>query len=125
MWPYCLETLKALCLLWVNAVLFFYTFPIIFNKRLNISNITLSLQWDDSFDDLLEGSPSNRNRLQLPSPNKRVVSPLKKYEITKITRRRKMKKWSNLEEDTLRTGVQKYVIALIYANITNCFCKND
>ncbi|KAM7524795.1 hypothetical protein LguiA_014697 [Lonicera macranthoides] len=38
------------------------------------------------------------NRLQLPSPNKWVVSPLKKYEIAKITRRRKIKKWSNFED---------------------------
>ncbi|KAM7530367.1 hypothetical protein LguiB_033777 [Lonicera macranthoides] len=64
----------------------------------------LILQWDESFDDLLEGSPINMNILQLPSPNKWVVSPLKKYEIAKITRRRKIKKWSNFEDWCVEGG---------------------
>uniref|UniRef100_A0A5B6ZIS5 Uncharacterized protein n=1 Tax=Davidia involucrata TaxID=16924 RepID=A0A5B6ZIS5_DAVIN len=71
-----------------------------------------TFEWDDSIDALPEESPNRRSRLHLPSPKRRVVSPLK-YEITKISRRRKIKKWSQLEEDTLRTGVQKYVTGCI------------
>ena len=74
-------------------------------------NCNLSLQWDDSIDSLSEGSPG-RGSIHLPTPKRRLVSPLKKYEIKKIGVRRKHKKWSTLEEDTLRTGVQKYVILL-------------
>ncbi|XP_057952442.1 uncharacterized protein LOC131146705 [Malania oleifera] len=58
-------------------------------------------EWDDSVD----GSP---DRLRLPSPRKMDVSPLKKKELVKIVRRRQIKRWSLLEEDTLRTAVQKY-----------------
>lgn len=66
------------------------------------------LQWNDSIDDLPEGS--NANRLRLPSPKRKDISPLKKYEETKVVRRRQCKKWSLLEEDTLRTAVQRYVL---------------
>uniref|UniRef100_A0A5B6ZKH7 Uncharacterized protein n=1 Tax=Davidia involucrata TaxID=16924 RepID=A0A5B6ZKH7_DAVIN len=65
-------------------------------------------EWDNSIGALPEGSPNRRNRIHLPSPKRRIVSPLKKYEITKLVKRRKIKKWSQLEEDTLRTAVQKY-----------------
>ncbi|KAA8550442.1 hypothetical protein F0562_002126 [Nyssa sinensis] len=65
-------------------------------------------EWEDSIGALPEESPNCRGRIHLPSPKRRIVSPLKKYEITKLVRRRKIKKWSQLEEDTLRTGVQKY-----------------
>ncbi|KAA8543658.1 hypothetical protein F0562_021596 [Nyssa sinensis] len=61
-------------------------------------------EWDDSIDALPEESPNRRSRLHLPSAKRRVVSPSK---ITKFARR-KIKKWSQLEEDTLRTAVQKY-----------------
>ncbi|KAI7983257.1 Single myb histone 5 [Camellia lanceoleosa] len=66
-------------------------------------------EWDDPIDSLSEGSPG-RGSIHLPTPKRRLVSPLKKYEIKKIGMRRKHKKWSTLEEDTLRTGVQKYGI---------------
>uniref|UniRef100_A0A9I9E0M6 Telomeric repeat-binding factor 2-like n=1 Tax=Cucumis melo TaxID=3656 RepID=A0A9I9E0M6_CUCME len=63
-------------------------------------------EWNDSIDDLPEGS--NANRLRLPSPKRKDISPLKKYEETKVVRRRQCKKWSLLEEDTLRTAVQRF-----------------
>ncbi|KAK2992718.1 hypothetical protein RJ640_025221, partial [Escallonia rubra] len=65
-------------------------------------------EWEDSVDELREESPHCQSRPHLPSPRKRTVSPLTKYEITKLSRRRKIKRWSTLEEDTLRTGVQKF-----------------
>ncbi|XP_009772851.1 uncharacterized protein LOC107799057 [Nicotiana tabacum] len=63
---------------------------------------------DESADELNEGSPSGVRRFTLPSPKRTEISPLKKYEFKKFTTRRKPTKWSALEEDTLRTGVQKY-----------------
>jgi len=68
---------------------------------------TLFSQWDDSAEMLAEVSPESSGRLHLPTSKTRVVSPLKKYEITKFARRRRKNRWSTLEEDTLRTGVQK------------------
>ncbi|XP_042508302.1 uncharacterized protein LOC122084263 [Macadamia integrifolia] len=63
-------------------------------------------EWDDSS---VEGSPEHSRKIHLRSPKKRsLVSPLKKVEINKFARRRKAKKWSSLEEDTLRIGVEKY-----------------
>lgn len=73
-------------------------------------SLTITLQWDDSIDNLPEESADHASRLRLPTPKRRLVSPLKKYETPKISKRRKVKKWSILEEDTLRTGVQKYVL---------------
>ncbi|OVA15266.1 SANT/Myb domain [Macleaya cordata] len=61
-------------------------------------------EWDeDSIESSYEGSP---NRPHLPTPKKRVVSPLAKQEIRKNTRR-KIKKWSPLEEQTLRDAVKE------------------
>ncbi|KAK9280331.1 hypothetical protein L1049_014019 [Liquidambar formosana] len=65
----------------------------------------LTVEWDDSIDGSPERLPRRSNRPHLPSPKRKAVSPLKKSEITKFARRRKMKRWSVLEEDTLRTGV--------------------
>ncbi|PON66159.1 GAMYB transcription factor [Trema orientale] len=64
-------------------------------------------EWNDSIDDSPE-SMANGNRLHLPSPKRMAISPLKKYEVKNVSKRRKIKKWSLLEEDTLRNGVQKY-----------------
>ncbi|KAF4387417.1 hypothetical protein F8388_011565 [Cannabis sativa] len=64
-------------------------------------------EWDDSIDDDPDTSVK-RSKLHLPSPKIKVVSPLKKYAPTKILKRRKVKRWSLLEEDTLRDGVNKY-----------------
>ncbi|KAM3373909.1 telomeric repeat-binding factor 2 [Capsicum galapagoense] len=76
----------------------------------NRSSAAHTFEWDSFLDDINEGSPSGVNRVTLPSPKRTKVSPLKKYEFKKITTRRKPVKWSALEEDTLRTGVQKYGI---------------
>uniref|UniRef100_A0A2N9IDJ7 Uncharacterized protein n=1 Tax=Fagus sylvatica TaxID=28930 RepID=A0A2N9IDJ7_FAGSY len=65
-------------------------------------------EWDDSIDGSPERMTNRASRLHLPSPKRKIVSPLKKYEVTKFVRRRKIKRWSLLEEDTLRTAVQKY-----------------
>ena len=46
--------------------------------------ISLSLQWDDSIDNMPQGIPP----------------------------RRKKRKWTPLEEETLRTGVKMYMLAL-------------
>ncbi|KAD6119922.1 hypothetical protein E3N88_11193 [Mikania micrantha] len=62
-------------------------------------------EWSDSIDSYEEGSPT---RPHLPTPQKRKVSPLSVYKMEKLIRQRKKKRWSILEEDTLRTGVQKY-----------------
>lgn len=67
------------------------------------NNTARTFEWDESTD----GSASPASRPHLPSPQKRVVSPLKKHENPRPLRR-KRKFWSNIEEDTLRTGVMKY-----------------
>lgn len=67
------------------------------------NNTARTYEWDESTD----GSASPASKPHLPSPKKRVVSPLKKHETPKPLRR-KRKLWSNIEEDTLRTGVMKY-----------------
>nr|XP_023913428.1 uncharacterized protein LOC112025000 isoform X2 [Quercus suber]POF09353.1 telomeric repeat-binding factor 1 [Quercus suber] len=65
-------------------------------------------EWEDSIDGSPGGMTNRAGRPHLPSPKRKIVSPLKKYEVTKFVRRRRLKRWSLLEEDTLRTGVQKY-----------------
>ena len=74
-----------------------------FPDTVNISKNVASNM--DSVDGCTE--TGNLGRLHLPSPKERVVSPLKKYESPKPLRRRR-RLWSNVEEDTLRTGVRKY-----------------
>ncbi|KAL3336226.1 hypothetical protein AABB24_032122 [Solanum stoloniferum] len=76
--------------------------------RVNQNSAANPLELDDFLDEVTEGSPSKANRVTLPTPKTTKVSPLKKYEFKKITTRRKPMKWSSLEEDTLRAGVQKY-----------------
>ncbi|KAJ8768726.1 hypothetical protein K2173_023630 [Erythroxylum novogranatense] len=65
-------------------------------------------EWDDSIDDSPEGAVNYACRLHLDSPKRKAVSPLKKYEVAKLAKRRKMKRWSLEEEDALREGVQKF-----------------
>ncbi|KAK4408774.1 hypothetical protein Sango_0458400 [Sesamum angolense] len=60
--------------------------------------------WDGSQEDRTDC----RGTLQLPSPRVINVSPLDRYEAANIKRRRKARKWSTLEEDTLRAGVQNF-----------------
>ena len=66
-----------------------------------------SLQWDDSIDNLPEGNLNCASRFHLPSPKRDNKSSLERYQVPKLTKRRKRKGWSILEEDTLRAGVQK------------------
>jgi hypothetical protein len=54
-----------------------------------------------------EGTTNGKGSLHLPSPKRNAVSPLTKYEDKRFAKRRKIKRWSSHEEDTLRTGVQK------------------
>ncbi|XP_059445323.1 helicase and polymerase-containing protein TEBICHI-like [Corylus avellana] len=59
-------------------------------------------------DDSPEGMNKDASRLHLPRPKRKLVSPSKKHEVTKFARRRQTKRWSSLEEDSLRTAVQEY-----------------
>ncbi|CAH9074862.1 unnamed protein product [Cuscuta europaea] len=77
-------------------------------QRLMERNSTANVfEWDDSINDSDEGSPSRGKRPKLPSVQKKDVSPLREYQMKNLKKRRKLKKWSSIEEDTLRTGVQK------------------
>ncbi|CAI8611554.1 unnamed protein product [Vicia faba] len=67
-----------------------------------------SHEWDDSIDGLQGETSHQTSKFSLPSPRRKKVSPLKAYEPKNITKRRRPKKWSKLEEDTLRTGVNKF-----------------
>ncbi|KAB2616684.1 hypothetical protein D8674_023272 [Pyrus ussuriensis x Pyrus communis] len=67
-----------------------------------------SFEWEESINTSQEGTKKDAGWLHLPSPKRTAVSPLKKHEDTRFSKRRKVKRWSLLEEDTLRTGVQKY-----------------
>ncbi|WOH13672.1 hypothetical protein DCAR_0833183 [Daucus carota subsp. sativus] len=80
-----------------------------FQEGLRTSTSSLGKKAEDPFPDTVNISKNTGNlgRLHLPSPKERVVSPLKKYESPKPLRRRR-RLWSNVEEDTLRTGVRKY-----------------
>lgn len=81
------------------------------------------LQCDDSIDELQGGTSNRASRFHLPSPKRKKFSPLKKYEPANITKRRKPKKWTELEEKTLRTAVSKCVLVLtIHFVIFHCVC---
>lgn len=95
----------------------FLIFLFTFKRTVLYCNTSLFVQWNDSIDDSPEGKYVSR--LHLPSPKRKVISPLKKYTETRLVRRRKSKKWSLLEEDTLRTAVQRYVF---FSIVTLFFC---
>uniref|UniRef100_A0A803QV43 Uncharacterized protein n=1 Tax=Cannabis sativa TaxID=3483 RepID=A0A803QV43_CANSA len=66
-------------------------------------------EWDDSIDSIDDSDPrANASRLNPTRSKRKTVSALKKDESTKFTKRRKVKRWSLLEEDALRDGVKKY-----------------
>jgi telomeric repeat-binding factor 2 len=66
-------------------------------------------KWVDSIDELSEeGSSSEPDKSKSPSPKNRNASLLTINKSKKISKRRQKKIWSTIEEDTLRTGVQKY-----------------
>ncbi|GFP80529.1 hypothetical protein PHJA_000196300 [Phtheirospermum japonicum] len=71
--------------------------------------VDFCLQWDESIDGS-QDDPASRGRLLLPSPRTCNVSPLARYKVKNLKRRRKGRKWSLVEEDTLRAGVQKYML---------------
>ncbi|PWA40884.1 homeodomain-like protein [Artemisia annua] len=64
-----------------------------------------TVEWSDSIDTSDEGSPT---RPHLNTPKKRTVSPLSIYNINKLAKQRKKRRWTVVEEDALRTGVHKY-----------------
>ncbi|KAI5679416.1 hypothetical protein M9H77_10366 [Catharanthus roseus] len=64
-------------------------------------------EWDESLDDKPDIPPSGK-RSRLPSPEGLLVSPLKESEANKFMKRRRPKRWSTLEEETLRSAVDKY-----------------
>ncbi|KAK7851077.1 hypothetical protein CFP56_043134 [Quercus suber] len=64
-------------------------------------------EWDDSIDGSQERMTDRASRLHLPNPKRKIVSPLRKNKVKNFVRRT-IKRWSLLEEDTLRTGVQKF-----------------
>ncbi|XP_010031230.3 telomeric repeat-binding factor 2 isoform X1 [Eucalyptus grandis] len=66
-------------------------------------------EWDDTIDDSPE-EPSGSDRVVLPSPRRSTVSPLRKplTRSLKVSGRRKAKRWSLEEEETLRNGVQRF-----------------
>ncbi|KAL2508212.1 TRF-like 5 [Forsythia ovata] len=80
-------------------------------------------EWDESIENSSEESAARGSRPKLPTPKRRLVSPPKKYENKQMTKRRRVGKWSDLEEKTLRDGVDEYgqgnwkVILKAYPNI--------
>ncbi|XP_014500057.1 uncharacterized protein LOC106761076 isoform X2 [Vigna radiata var. radiata] len=58
----------------------------------------------DSVDNLQGGT----SRFNLQSPKRRKHSPLKIYKPTVVTKRRKIKRWTQLEEETLKNGVETF-----------------
>ena len=67
------------------------------------------MQWEDSLDP--DGSRSQSHRPHLPSPRRISVSPLQVAENK--ARRRRARRWSSVEEETLRKGVEQYVFCLV------------
>ncbi|GLT34038.1 hypothetical protein SLA2020_085840 [Shorea laevis] len=64
-------------------------------------------EWEDSIDD--DDSTEGRSKcIRLSSPKKTVLSPLKKANVPKFVRKRKIKRWNLQEEEALRLGVEKY-----------------
>ncbi|GJZ60875.1 hypothetical protein Tco_0617012 [Tanacetum coccineum] len=58
-----------------------------------------TVEWSDSIENSDEGLPTRPN---LNTPKKRSLSPKKGYKLIK---QRKKRRWTVVEEDTLRTGV--------------------
>ncbi|KAG9440198.1 hypothetical protein H6P81_020363 [Aristolochia fimbriata] len=66
-------------------------------------------EWnDDESGDSLSDNSSHSKGVRLPSPSVRVVAPLNVQDTKKFARRRKARRWSTLEEETLRSAVLKY-----------------
>ncbi|GAA0140959.1 hypothetical protein LIER_02209 [Lithospermum erythrorhizon] len=67
-----------------------------------------TFEWDDSIDRLPEDLSDSSSRPYLPSPRAMYVTPLNMYKEQNLQKRRQKKRWSTVEEDTLRAGVQKF-----------------
>lgn len=63
-----------------------------------------TFQWEDSLDP--EGSRSQSHIPHLPSPRRNQVSPLQLADNK--AKRRRARKWSSVEEETLRKGVDQF-----------------
>ncbi|KAF0901910.1 hypothetical protein E2562_011750 [Oryza meyeriana var. granulata] len=68
-----------------------------------------TFQWEDLPDP--EGSQSPIHRPHLPSPRRTTISPLQPADNK--AKRRKARKWCTLEEETLRKGVEQYVLFVL------------
>ncbi|XP_019709906.1 uncharacterized protein [Elaeis guineensis] len=67
-----------------------------------------TFEWDeDSIESPSENSPDPSNKLHLPSAKRREISLPLEDNKTFVKRRRK-KKWSSLEEETLRKAVERH-----------------
>ncbi|XP_042473624.1 uncharacterized protein LOC122055976 isoform X2 [Zingiber officinale] len=66
-------------------------------------------EWgDDSIESTSETSETSSKKICLPSPRCTKPSPLTLMEKTNCGDRKRKKKWSQLEEDTLRTAVARF-----------------
>ncbi|XP_068668680.1 uncharacterized protein [Aristolochia californica] len=65
-------------------------------------------EWDEDLGESPSDNSSRSKGVRLPSPSQRVISPLKMQDMKKFARRRRIKKWSTLEEETLRNAVLKH-----------------
>lgn len=84
--------------------MWFYSFAVLTSGSGNF----FSLQWGEESIESSSLVPSET--VCLPSPKRRKVSPLTKMEEKKFARRRKVKRWSLQDEDTLRKAVEKYAL---------------
>ncbi|PIA52866.1 hypothetical protein AQUCO_01000618v1 [Aquilegia coerulea] len=65
-----------------------------------------TVEWDS--DQIESSSEGSQNCPHLPTPKGRLITPLKRRATQDITERRKRKKWSSLEEETLIDAVKEY-----------------
>ncbi|KAF5196841.1 Telomeric repeat-binding factor [Thalictrum thalictroides] len=63
-------------------------------------------EWDG--EEIESSSEGSQNRPHLPTPKGRLITPLKRHTTMDIAERRKRKKWSSLEEETLIDAVKEY-----------------
>ncbi|MED6163645.1 hypothetical protein PIB30_081970 [Stylosanthes scabra] len=73
-----------------------------------VSAATSAEERNESERGLHEGASDHATKIQLPSPKRWKISPLRKYEERNIIMRRKKKRWSKLEEETLRSAVNQH-----------------
>ena len=65
-------------------------------------------QWDEPIHDLPKATNNHERRIYGPSPKRKAVDPpLEKNGAQKTSGRRKSRRWSLHEEDTLRIAVKR------------------